>query len=397
MALPVKVQGTVEDGFQEVLEEFAAVLEQDSTEPGSQLAVHVDGRRVVDLWAGEGFEGDSLTGLFSIAKGIAHTVVALLVQDGVLDLEQTVASYWPQFAAGGKEAVTLRQLMSHEAGLVGPSWGFTDKELADDSAVAAGLVEQAPLWTPGTASGYHALVIGALTGAVVRRATGRSIQQWYEERIRVPYDLDLYLGLPEAEEHRWRPVRPLAPTSEQEELLRARPVPGRLALVAMNGVGRAPVDLVSWINKRHTRALGPASAGAVGSARGVAGLYAAVLTGLDGRPPLFTPETAAVFGTPQRRGVDLVTGVADQFAVGYEALGLMFPTLGPGAFGHGGAAGALSFAAPSHRVAYGYTRRRMAFPGGPAPENGRLTAAVMRAAARLSPTPGQATTLTSEP
>lgn len=168
----ITVRGTVAAGFEGVREEYAAVLAADHTEPGSQLAVYHRGRLVVDLWAGEGITGDSLPAVYSSTKGAAHLVVALLVQDGVIDLERTVASYWPEFAAEGKGELTVRELMSHRAGLIWVDGGFGVEELADDRVIAARLAGQRPYWTPGTEAGYHALTIGALTGEVVRRPPG---------------------------------------------------------------------------------------------------------------------------------------------------------------------------------------------------------------------------------
>ena len=206
------VHGHVQAGFEAVREVFARVAAQQPHPTGQQLAVHHRGERVVDLWAGPVEDGDSLTGVFSVSKGAAHLVVALLVQDGVLDLDRTVASYWPEFAEAGKGELTLRQLLAHQAGVVGVDDVFTIEELADDTLMAQRLAAQAPYWKPGTAFGYHGLVIAALTGEVVRRATGRTLQDWWEHRVRRPHGVDFYLGLPEELEPRYVPVDPAIPT-----------------------------------------------------------------------------------------------------------------------------------------------------------------------------------------
>ncbi|MFF3904552.1 serine hydrolase domain-containing protein [Streptomyces sp. NPDC001848] len=380
------VHGTVAEGFEGVREVFAAFLAEETYAPGAQLAAYVHGRRVVDLWAGEGVEGSSLTTLFSISKGAAHLVVALLVQDGVLDLDRTVASYWPEFAAEGKDRLTLRELLEHKAGVVGVDGGFTAGELADDRLIAARVAGQKPLWEPGTAYGYHGWVVGALTGEVVRRVTGRSIQELYEERVRAPHGLDFHLGLPEELEPRWREVQPLVPTPEQAEALAARAAePDSIRGVAFNQNAPEPVDMVAFANTRSVRALGATSSGGVGNARGVAGMYAATISTLDGRPPLLTPDTVAAFSGLRTPGTDLVTGQTDHFGLGFEYLAGRYPFLGPDAFGHSGATGSLGFADPASGVAYAYTRRRFAFPSGEgaSPENGRLAHSVLRAAATV--------------
>ncbi|MEU9477447.1 serine hydrolase domain-containing protein [Streptomyces sp. NPDC048191] len=384
----IDVHGTVAEGFEGVREEFAAVLAEERDDPGAQLVVYRRGRRVVDLWGGDGLDGDSVTTLYSIAKGAAHLVVALLVQDGVLDLEREVASYWPEFGAHGKDRLTLGELLEHRAGLVGDAeQPFTIEELADDRITAARLAERRPLWEPGSAWGYHAFVIGALTGEVVRRATGRSIQELYEERIRAPYGLDYYLGLPAHAEPRWVDVQPLVPTPQEAVLLKERAAaPDSIRGIAFNAHAGQPTDLVAFGNHARVKALGPASSGGVGNARGVAGMFAAAISTVDGRPPLLTPGTAALFGelrTPG--GPDLVTGSEDHFARGFEHTRGLYPFLDAGTFGHSGATGSLGFADPANGIAYAYTRRRFSFPSGvgAALENGRLAESVLRAAASL--------------
>lgn len=384
MAGTITVHGTVAAGFEGVREEFAAALAADHTEPGGQLAAYHHGRLVVDLWAGEGVTGDSLPAVYSSTKGAAHLVVALLIQDGVIDPDRTVASYWPEFAAEGKGGSTVRELMSHRAGLVWADGGFGIGELADDRVIARRLAGQRPYWTPGTEYGYHALTVGALTGEVVRRATGRSIQEVFEERVRAPHGLDFHLGLPEALEPRYVHIRPGVPTPAQAAEAAANPLdPAGLTALASGLAEDPPLDLVALANTRAVRALGPASVGGVASARGLAGMYAAAVSGLDGRAPLLTPETVAEAGRVRWKGTDVVTGRSDAFALGFEAVGAVCPALGEGAFGHSGAAGSQAYADPVNGVAYGYTRRRFALPGGAAPENERLSAAVSEAVAEL--------------
>ncbi|MEE1828518.1 serine hydrolase [Streptomyces sp. BE20] len=379
MSSSTGVSGSVAPGFEEVRAEFAAVVAEEPEGGGAQLAVHLDGRRVVDLWAGEGVSGDSLFALYSSAKGAAHLLVALLVQEGVLHLDEEVAREWPEFAAEGKAGITLRQLLEHRAGLIGVDGGFTSEELADDRRLAERLARQKPFWEPGTAYGYHAFVIGALTGEVVRRRTGRSLQELFEERVRAPFGLDFHLGLPAELEPRYLPVRPARPAPGRQA---DGPAPDSITGIAFNLNAAPPTDLVEFANTRSVRAQGPASSGGVGNARGLAAMYAAAAHGLDGRPPLLTAGTIAEFGPVRTRGTDLVTGEQDHFGLGFEAQSSRYAFLGPESFGHSGAVGAQSFADPRSGVAYSYTRRSFsAGGGGGAAENHRLAAAAVRAAA----------------
>ncbi|MGW4596673.1 serine hydrolase domain-containing protein [Streptomyces sp. NPDC004457] len=382
MTQETTVQGTVAEGFEPVREEFAALVAGEREDYEGQLCAYVRGRRVVDLWAGAGVTGDSLYALFSATKGAAHLVVALLVQDGTLEPDRKVTYYWPEFAAEGKGALTLRDLLAHRAGLVGTDTGFRADELADDRVIAERLADQRPFWRPGTAFGYHALVIGALTGEVVRRATGRTLQEVYEERVRAPHGLDLHLGLPEAHEPRFRTVRPMLPTPAQQAQLDAVPTgPHTLASIAFNRHGAEPTDLESLPNERLIRARGPASVGGIGSARGLAGMYAAMIGEVDGRTPLLKGDTLAEFAQIHSTGYDLVTRAHTSFGLGFQAVAdTSYPFLGAGTLGNGGTGGVQAFADPHAGIAYGYTRRRFAFPGAPAPENDRFAAEVHRAA-----------------
>ena len=375
-----EIHGTVADGFEAVREEFEAFVAGEQADYEGQLCAYVHGRRVVDLWAGA--SADSLYGVYSSSKGAAHLVVALLVQEGTLEPDRKVTYYWPEFGAEGKGSLTLRELLAHRAGVVGLDSGFTPQELTDDRAMAERLADQRPFWRPGTAFGYHALVIGALAGEVVRRATGRTLQEVYEERVRAPYGLDFFLGLPATLEPRFRSAQPMAATAEQQALLDlVSNGPHTLAAIAFNQHVPDAGDLVDYANSRAVRAKGPASAGGVGAARGLAGMYAAAISEVDGRPPLLKPDTVAEVGQIHSAGYDLVARAHKSYGLGFQATAdTWHPFLGAGAFGHSGAGGSQAFADPRSGLAYGYTRRRMAFPGGAAPENQRFVAAAHRAA-----------------
>ncbi|MFI6086986.1 serine hydrolase domain-containing protein [Streptomyces sp. NPDC051218] len=382
MTREIRVHGTTAAGYESVRDEFTALLAQAEPDHASQVAAYVRGRQVVDLWVGPDTDGDTLFGVYSSTKGAAHLVMALLVQDGTLELDRKVAYYWPEFAAEGKGEATLRELLSHRVGVVGADSGFSPEEIADDRAAAARLATQRPYWRPGTAFGYHALSIGALAGEVVLRATGRTLQEVYEERVRVPHGLDFHLGLPEALEPRFRSVLPMMPSPEERALLDAQPPqPGTLNSIAFNRHAAQPTDVESLPNSRSVRAQGPASAGGVASARGLAAMYAAAVGGLEGQEPLLKADTVADFGQIHSHGYDLVLRAHKSFGVGFQNVAeAWYPFLGVGSIGHKGVGGSQAFADPRSGLAYGYTRRRFPAPGGATPEDERLVRAIHTAA-----------------
>ncbi|WP_026196765.1 EstA family serine hydrolase [Sciscionella marina] len=378
------VAGTVAEGFEPVREEFAAVAAEEGGDLAAQLVVYRNGARIVDLWTGPELTGDTLLGAYSASKGAAHLIVALLVQEGVLDLDERVAHYWPEFAVAGKQDLTVRELLAHRAGLVGADEGFGIEELADDRIVAERLGAQRPYWRPGTAFGYHALVAAALSGEVVRRATGRTVQQHFAERVREPYAVDFYLGLPDEQEHRFRCAQPMVLTPERRAALAARASgPNSLTGIAFNRHHPRNPEVWELPNFRAVRANGTASFGGVASARGLARMYAAAIGAVDGVPPLLTPETAAAFAQIQSIGYDLVTREHKAFGAGFHVTGEYHPALGQDTFGHSGAGGQQAFADPRSGLAYGYTRRRTPFPAAAAPENDRLIRALYAVAAEV--------------
>ncbi|WP_439028876.1 serine hydrolase domain-containing protein [Gordonia terrae] len=384
----IEIHGTVAGGYERVRAEFAAVVAEEGGESGAQLAAFVHGRQVVDLWAGPEVSGTTLTGLHSTTKGAAGLVVALLIQDESLDVDKPVAHYWPRFATAGKGNITARDVLVHRSGIVGVDGGFTVEELSDERVIAERLVGQRPFFEPGTVHGYGGFVTYAILGEVVRAITGSTIQEHFEHRIRAPFELDVYLGLPAELDHRYLPIQPWRATPEMEAAFASNsPNPHGIAGISynLNARGFTAADVMELPNNTAVRRLGQGSAGGVGSARGVAAMYAAATTGIEHRKALLSAETIATLSAIHSVGPDLVRGERAPYTLGFEAKSLLHPFLGAHAFGHTGSAGSDGFADPHSGLTYGYTRRRAAFAFS-APENARLAAALHHAATRTGVT-----------
>jgi CubicO group peptidase (beta-lactamase class C family) len=356
--------GTVAPGFEGVRAEFDAYLADDPNY-SAQLAVYWKDSLVVDLVGGDGLEHDTLTGTFSATKGVAAIALATLVSSGQLDLDQTVVHYWPEFGANGKARVLVRELLSHQAGLINVDAGLETADILDSRRAAPKLAAQRPYWRPGSSFGYHGLTIGSFMEELARRITGRTLQELYESTVRAPRDIDFWLALPQSQEDRFEAVRPAQPTAEQLEMISASQMsPDGLGALMFNGVNSlVPPNLGPYSpNRREVRAAGPAAVGGIGSARGLAQVYAAAI-GLTG-DALLDFDTLAAMGQQQVWGVDRVLNFPASF-------GVVFMKPHPGcdfgsyqAFGHDGAGGALGYADPLYGISFGYIPLQMQVPGG---------------------------------
>ncbi|UUL75302.1 beta-lactamase family protein [Pseudarthrobacter sp. Fe7] len=364
--------GFVAPGYQTVLALFESFLTEDPRY-SAQLAVYHNGVPVLRLTGGPDMAPETLTGAYSCSKGVAAMVIALLVQDGVLDLDQTVAHYWPEFAVHGKDRLFVREALSHQAGLLGVDGGFALDEFTT-SAAAARLAATAPAWEPGRQFGYHALTIGILMEELCRRTTGEALQDIYDQKIRKPQDVDFFLGLPADLEPRYRDV-----------LYEDDPGSGWLDPLSLEGLnGNAPVSTIMELpNIRSVRAAGMSAAGGVGSAEGLARLYAAATTGVEGTGPFLTAQTVETITREQVWGLDRSSGLDNAFAVVFMK---PHPSRNFGshrAFGHEGANAALGFADPSYGLGFGYVPRRQE-EGRTQGRAHRLAAEVRRSTAGLS-------------
>ncbi|MFJ4653152.1 serine hydrolase domain-containing protein [Nocardia sp. NPDC088792] len=359
-------QGTVAAGFESVRDVFAAIATSEGADYAAQMVAYRHGERVVDLWTGPAITGTSLLGAYSASKGAAHLVVARLAQDGVLDLDRPVAYYWPEFAVHGKQDILLRELLAHRAGLVGADTGFTLEELADDRAIAERLGAQRPYWRPGSAFGYHALVMAALSGEVVRRATGQSIQSLFAKLIGEPYGVDFHFGLADDQESRFVPTLPVIMTPDMQAVATAQATgPNSLSGIAFNRNNPHGPQVWELPNLEVIRRQGPASLGGVASGDGLARMYAAAIDSMNGLAPLLDQDTIDAVGQIHSIGYDLVNRSQKAFTPGFHATSEYYPVLGQGSFGHSGAGGQQAFADPRNGIAFGYTRRRFPFPAGP--------------------------------
>ncbi|WP_326696613.1 beta-lactamase family protein [Streptomyces sp. NBC_01754] len=335
-------------------------------ELGAAVTVLLDGDPVVDLWGGwadaarsRPWERDTVVNVWSTTKGPTALCAHILADRGLLDLDAPVAAYWPEFAAGGKESVRVRHLLSHRSGVAGLREPQTLAELYDWEATTAALAATAPWWEPGTRSGYHAISYGFLVGEVVRRLTGLLPGEFLHREITGPLDIDFTIGRPEKDVGRVAElVRPDTVAREQAALF-ARMEPVAIASLLNPGTGTAAANTPEW------RAAEIPAANGHGTARAVAALYGIVAGrgSLNGRRIL--SETAAErVREGQGSCHDLVLGTG----FGHETeLGLGLWLSGPDgsygpnprAAGHDGAGGSCGLADPEAGIALGYVMNRM--------------------------------------
>nr|WBO78518.1 beta-lactamase family protein [Streptomyces sp. SBE_14.2] len=360
------VNGTVAEGFEPVGEAFArnfATL----GERGAAVAVYRDGRRVVDLWAGakdvdgtDPWQRGTAQVVRSATKGVAAAVLLLLHQRGLLDLDAPVGEYWPEFKARGKERVTVRQVLNHQAGLPVLDRPLTPEEALDPARGPEAVAAQAPVWEPGSAHGYHALTYGWMLDEIVRRITGQSAGEWIAAEIAGPLGADFWLGLPAAEESAGRAGRVgniEGPEPPAGAVLRARPKrsvtaaytdPDSLTRRAFAAITPFPEQ-----NEPAYRASALPATNGIATADGLARIYAALIGEVDG-VRLFDEATAELARAEESAGPDRVLVVNTRFGLGFMLHGSASPFLSPDSFGHPGRGGSLGFADPASGIAFGY-------------------------------------------
>lgn len=357
-ALP-DIQGVCPPRFAAVKDAFAANFidaPEGLDELAARFSVVVDGETAIDLWAGSAdtartalFTADTLVPVFSTGKAVMALMIAACVDRGFASYEDRVADIWPAFAAAGKGELTLGQLMSHQSGLPGFSPGVEPSIWFDPQGVLDRLAAQAPMWPPGTASGYHPITIGYLAGEVFRILDGRSMGAALREDLAEPFGLDLWIGLPEAEHGRVAQLRKptaapdLGPLDaiKQAAFLDRGSAPG----------GRGSAD---W------RMAEIPSANLHGTALALARAMSIVAMGgtLDGRAVL-SPETLEQAMRERIRGQDKVLPFVMSWAAGFTRnAGLDIFGPNPDAVGHCGWGGSCAFADPKARVSAAYVMTR---------------------------------------
>ncbi len=365
----VEIHGTVSAAFQPVREVFAENFSS-RDELGAAFCVYHCGGKVVDLWGGirnvatgEPWEKDTMVLVFSTTKGLAAMVMALAHSRGWIDYEERVCTYWPGFAQNGKENVTVRQLLSHQAGL------FAIPEVADRSLVrdldnlAKVLARQKPAWAPGERQAYHAITLGYYEGELIRRTDPdhRTLGQIFQEDIASPLGLDVYIRLPET-----IPDNRLAVLESASLWSRLTDMPLTLTLALFNphsNLRRAMIgtDIALDRQRIYARDLEVPSGGGVGTARGIARAYGVFANnGYELGLRAQTLDALKATAVPSRCGFydECLKGEA-QFSLGFMKPSAAFPFGSPSAFGSPGAGGSLGFADPETGVGYAYVTNRM--------------------------------------
>jgi CubicO group peptidase (beta-lactamase class C family) len=283
------------------------------------------------------------------------------LQQQKIELNQRVAEFWPEFGQSGKDKITLEQLLSHQAGVCALDQPV---DVLDYEGVIRALEVQAPLWPPGTAHGYHARTFGFLLDELIRRMTGKTLSEYWQENFAKPLELDFWIGLPEKEDSRVATIyaaksgKPPEPAQFYRDLVTAGTL-ARKTFTSPYGL-----NVISKMNDPQIRAQANVSFGGIGSASALAKFYSMLANGgeLDG-PTFFSQEALAWMTTTISNGIDRVFQIPTAFSAGFmkdsrEAARRMF---GPSAtsFGHPGAGGSHAFADPENKIAFAYVTNQM--------------------------------------
>jgi CubicO group peptidase (beta-lactamase class C family) len=363
------VAGFARPAFEAVREAFVENLERRG-EVGAACCVYQRGEKVVDLWGGvrdkatgEPWEEDTMALVHSTTKGMAGLAMALAHSRGLFGYEERVAAYWPEFAQQGKERITVRQLLSHQAGLYALDERPTRDLVADPDRLAAVLARQRPAWPPGWRQAYHGITLGFYESELLRRVdpAHRTLGRFFQEEIAAPLGIEFYLRLPEA-----IPDSRLAPLYRFKMLDALLSLPFPLALAAMSPRSRfrrclEGSELPEQGDRTYARELEVPAGGGVGTARALARAYGVFATG--GKELGLRPETLRQImapAVPPARGFrDACLKVKVQFSLGFAKPSPQNPFAHPSGFGAPGTGGSLGFADPHAQLGFGYIPNQM--------------------------------------
>jgi CubicO group peptidase (beta-lactamase class C family) len=363
----IRIEGICDPRFEGVKAAFAENFEK-RNEYGASLAITLDGKPVVDLWAGytdkartQPWGRDTIANVFSTTKGMTAICAHRLVDQGKLDLDAAVVRYWPEFAQAGKEKMPVRMLLNHQAGLPAIRKKLHDDDMYNWETMASALAAQEPWWVPGTAHGYHALTIGFLVGEVIRRITGKSVGTYFRDEIAKPLGIDCHIGLDERADARCARMlaSPPPPPGQVNLFEYAQQHPDSVTAYAFNNPATAMK--LGAVNGRAWRGAEVPAANGHSNARALARLYGALARGgeVDG-VRLLSPEGVTRSYTEESFGKDEVLLITTRFTTGFMLTKPDDP-FGPNprSFGHPGAGGSLGYADPDAKIGFGYVMNKM--------------------------------------
>ena len=360
----MQIQGYFDLKFEALRDAFAALFD-DPQERGMALCVQVGGETVVDLWAGvadkdgqQAWHSDTILNLFSCTKTFTAVTALQLVAEGKLELDAPVARYWPEFAAAGKDKITLRHLLSHQAGLPALRQMLPAEALYDWQAMTTALAAEQPWWALGEGHGYAPITYGWLVGEVLRRVEGRGPGESIVARTAMPLGLDFHVGLADEEFDRVATISRgkgnVGDAAAQRLLKTMMSEPAAMSTRAFTN----PPSIMTSTNKPEWRRMQQPAANGHGNARSLAGFYSGLL---DGR--LLESELLDELTREHAVGEDKTLLTRTRFGLGCmldqpEVANATYG-MGPRAFGHPGAGGSIGFADPERDVAFGFVTNNL--------------------------------------
>ncbi|MGZ5966050.1 MAG: serine hydrolase domain-containing protein [Polyangiales bacterium] len=389
-----QVRGFVAPGFEEVRVELERNFAERG-EIGAAVAAFWRGRKVVDLWGGfrtlerdATWNEDTMVVVNSTTKGMAAMTLAVANAQGLLDYDAPIARYWPEFGQNGKEAITVRQLLAHEAGLVLIDEALPFEKMRDLDYVARVLARQKPAWAPGTRHGYHAMTLGLYMQELIRHVdpAHRTLGQFFHDELAVPLGLEFYIGLPrEIPDERIAKVKQFSPLRAIAALRNSPPALIKKVLNPWSLLRKSMIFTHMNLNDRSSYEVELPAGNGVGTARALARAYSVFAEG--GEDLGIDPETfARITAVPQvARSIDEVLGLPSYFSLGFLRPG---PDLAFGssqrAFGAPGAGGSFAYVDPDARLGYAYVMNKFDFYLVDDPREKPLRDAIYRAIARLA-------------
>ncbi len=398
--MEIEVMGQVTSGFELVREEYARLW--DGIEVGSSFCVYHQGEKVVDLWGGytdremtREWQADTLVNVYSTTKGPAALAIAVLHDEGKIDYDEKVVTYWPEFGAEGKQQVTVAQLLSHQAGLCGVDTRLSINDLYDWNKMVNLLAAQKPLWPLGTGAGYHAVTWGYFPGELIRRITGKTLGQYFRDKVAIPLSADFYIGLPETEFSRCATLigpnyartdhtstNDAGMSDSSKNSPPPKPDMPRLYPIALLNPSISPFrDACSkaWRLAEIAASNGHASARGIASIYGNLAMAGASRDAPSGITSVISQEALSEALKVEVDGPeDLVLGGKLRRARGFmlNSGGAYGPN--PNAFGHAGAGGSIGFADTEAGIGFGYAMNQMHFDSATTPRSKRLLNAVYK-------------------